>query len=258
MKVLIIEDEFLAALQLKAMVQECDAHIEVIDTLDSVESAVQWFRTHPSPDLLLADIELADGQSFAIFEQVDIKCPVIFTTAYDEFALQAFKVHSVDYLLKPVNEEALRKSLQKFYEFKKMYGTTSTSIDLKSLVNLLREPASPAQTYRDRFLLKQGSRLMPVEIKEIAYFFTRDRITFVKTWDNRSLIIDYHLDELERMLDPKLFYRANRQVIISPRSVSKIHLHFHNRLKLELTPVIEEEVYISREKATQFRTWMGE
>jgi two-component system LytT family response regulator len=258
MKVLIIEDEFLAALQLKTMVQECDPAIEVVATLDSVESAVQWFRTHPSPDLLLADIELADGQSFAIFEQVDIKCPVIFTTAYDEFALQAFKVHSVDYLLKPINEEALRKSLQKLYEFKKMYGTASTSIDLKSLINLLRDPALPAQAYRDRFLLKQGSRLVPVEIKEIAYFFTRDRITFVKTWDNRSLIIDYHLDELERMLDSKLFYRANRQVIISPGSVSKIHIHFHNRLKLELTPLIEEEVYISREKATQFRTWMGE
>jgi two-component system LytT family response regulator len=258
MKVLIIEDEFLAALQLKAMVQECDADVQVIDTLDSVESAVQWFRAHPSPDLLLADIELADGQSFAIFEQVDIKCPVIFTTAYDEFALQAFKVHSIDYLLKPINEDALRKSLQKLNEFKKMYGTTSTSIDLKSLVNLLRNPALPAHTYRDRFLLKQGSRLVPVEVKEIAYFFTRDRISFVKTWDNRSLIIDYHLDELERMLDPRLFYRANRQVIISPRSVSKIHIHFHNRLKLELTPTIEEDVFISRDKATQFRTWMGE
>jgi two-component system LytT family response regulator len=258
MKVLIIEDEFLAALQLRTMVQECDPDITVVATLDSVESAVQWFRNNPLPDLLLADIELSDGQSFSIFEQVEVKCPVIFTTAYDEFALQAFKVHSIDYLLKPINEDALRKSLEKFYAFKKLYGTTTTGIDLASLVSLLRDEALPAHIYRDRFLLKQGTRLVPVEVKEIAYFYTRDRITFVKTWDNRSLVVDYHLDELEKMLDPKLFYRANRQVIISPKSVNKIHIHFHNRLKLELTPLIDDEVYISRDKAAQFKIWMGE
>ncbi len=258
MKVLIIEDEFLAAQQLQAMIQDCDPSIDVLAVLDSIESTVQWFATHTSPDLLLADIELADGQSFSIFEQVHIKCPVIFTTAYDEFALQAFKVHSVDYLLKPINEDALKQSLHKFNELKKLYGTTNTGFDLKTLANLLREPQAETTSYRDRFLLRQGSRLIPVEVREIAYFFTKDRITFVKTWDNRSLSMDYHLDELEKMLDPKFFFRANRQFIIYPRSVSKIHIHFHNRLKLELTPFIEEEVFISRDKAAQFRAWMGE
>ncbi len=258
MKVLIIEDEFLAAKQLQAMILECDPAIEIAGVLDSVESTIQWFNTHPSPDLLLADIELADGQSFSVFEQIEIKCPVIFTTAYDEFALQAFKVHSVDYLLKPINEQALRKSLLKFYELKKLYGTSNTGIDIKMLATLLRDSTVPSDTYRDRFLLRQGSRLLPVEVNEIAYFYTKDRVTFVKTWDKRTLSIDYHLDELEKMLHPKQFYRANRQFIVSPKSVNKIHIHFHNRLKLELSPINDEEVYISREKSTDFKTWMGE
>ena len=258
MKVLIIEDDFLAAQQLQAMIRECDQAIAIVGILDSVENTVQWFNTHPAPDLLLADIELADGQSFSIFEKVEMNCPVIFITAYDEFALQAFKVHSIDYLLKPINEDVLQKSLQKFYELKKLYGTTNTGIDVKILASLLRDTIIPIEAYRDRFLLRHVSRLMPVEVSEISYFYTKDRITYVKTWDKRTLCIDYHLDELEKMLHPKYFYRANRQFILSPKSVSKIHIHFHNRLKLELIPLNEEDVYVSRDKAAEFRAWMGE
>ncbi len=258
MKILIIEDEALAARQLQAMIEDYEEATEVLAVLDSVEAGVQWFHTHPAPDLLLADIELVDGQSFDIFSQVEVTCPVIFTTAYDEFALRAFQVNSVDYLLKPLNEEALRRSLRKFSELQRIYGKKAQTLDLKALLESLRTVAPATETYRDRFLLKQGSRLMPLAIGEIAYFFSSGRLTFVKTWDNRSLSLDYPLDELEGMLNPKLFYRANRQFIISARAVEKVHLHFNNRLKIDLKPAPDEEVFISRNKATEFRTWMGE
>jgi two-component system LytT family response regulator len=258
MKVLIIEDEALAVKQLLHMLRNYDPSVEIVGTLDSVEASVAWFRAHPPPDLLLADIELVDGQSFRIFEQVPVQCPVIFTTAYDEYALRAFQVHSVDYLLKPIQEEVLHKSLRKLGEMKQLYGKGDAGIDLKALGALLRGGLPPAGTYRDRFLLKQGARLIPVEVREVAYFFTRDRLTFAKTWDGRSLAMDYTLDELEQLLDPKLFYRVNRQFILCPKAVEKIHLHFNYRLKVDLKPAAEEEVFISRDKATEFRAWMGE
>ncbi len=258
MKILIIEDEALAVKQLRHMILNYDPSVEIVGTLDSVEASVAWFQTHEPPDLLLADIELVDGQSFDIFEQVPVQCPVIFTTAYDEYALRAFQVHSVDYLLKPIQEEVLHKSLRKLGEMKKLYGKGDAGIDLKALGALLRQGPSPAETYRDRFLLKQGARLIPVEVHEVAYFFTRDRLTFAKTWDGRSLAMDYTLDELEHLLDPKRFYRVNRQFILCPKAVEKIHLHFNYRLKVDLKPAAEEEVFISRDKATEFRTWMGE
>ncbi len=258
MKVLIIEDEALAVKQLQHMIRNYDPSVEIVGTLDSVEASVAWFRAHQPPDLLLADIELVDGQSFRIFEQVPVQCPVIFTTAYDEYALRAFQVHSVDYLLKPIQEEVLHKSLRKLGEMKQLYGKGDAGIDLKALGALLRGGPLPTETYRDRFLLKQGARLIPVEVREVAYFFTRDRLTFAKTWDGRSLAMDYTLDELEHLLDPKLFYRVNRQFILCPKAVEKIHLHFNYRLKVDLKPAAEEEVFISRDKATEFRAWMGE
>jgi len=258
MNVLIIEDEPLAARQLRDMVQEYDAGIRVLDMLDSVETAVAWFREHPQPDLLLADIELVDGQSFDIFDRVAIKCPVIFTTAYDEYALRAFQVHSVDYLLKPIDEAALGRSLGKFRELQRLYGLGNARLDVRELLSTLRQTAPAPTEYRDRFLLKQGTRFVPVEVSEMAYFFTEDRLTFVRTWEGRDLLMDYTLDELMQKLNPQLFFRANRQFILSVRSVSKVHLHFNGRLKLELNPPVAEEVFISRERAGEFRTWLGE
>ncbi|RDB05509.1 LytR/AlgR family response regulator transcription factor [Runella aurantiaca] len=259
MKVVIIEDEALAARQLKAMVQECDENIEVITMLDSVESSIQWLRDNERPDLLLMDIELCDGQSFEIFSQVEVKSPVIFTTAYNEYAIQAFKVNSIDYLLKPIDEDALKRSLYKFQELKKLYGTTAENhLDVNELVHLIKQTKVSPSDYRERFLLKQGSRLVPVSVDDIAYFYSQERLSFVKTWDERSYVVDYTLDELECILNPKQFFRANRQIILCPKSVDKIHLHFNSRLKLDLRPCTEEEVFISRDKAGEFRNWMGE
>lgn len=259
MKVIIIEDEALAARQLKAMVQECDESIEVVMMLDSVEASVAWLQSNESPDLLLMDIELVDGQSFEIFNQVEVKSPVIFTTAYNEYAIQAFRVNSIDYLLKPIDEKALQRSLQKFRELKSLYGTTSdNSLNINELVNALKQTKHPPTEYRERFLLKQGSRLVPIAVEDIAYFYSQERLTFVKTWDERSYVVDYTLDELECILNPKCFFRANRQVILCAKAVDKVHLHFNSRLKLDLKPTSTEEVFISRDKSGEFRLWMGE
>jgi two-component system response regulator LytT len=259
MKVIIIEDEALAARQLKTMVQDCDETIEILAVLDSVEASVAWLSTHSAPDLLLMDIELVDGQSFEIFNQIEIKSPVIFTTAYNEYAIQAFRVNSIDYLLKPIDEDALRRSLAKFQELKKIYGTTQDNpLDIDGLLHLIKQTQHGPSEYRDRFLLKQGARLIPIELHEIAYFYSQERLSFVKTWDDRAFIIDYTLDELECLLNPKHFFRANRQFILCPKAVDKIHLHFNSRLKIDLRPPTEEEVFISRDKSSEFRNWMGE
>lgn len=258
MNILIIEDEPLAAQQLRAMLQHYDPGIQVLEVLDSVETSVAWFSTNPQPDLLLADIELVDGQSFDIFGQVAIRCPVIFTTAYDEYALRAFQVHSVDYLLKPIDETALRRSVKKFKEMQQLYGTARPELNLTELLATLHAAPAPQTDYRDRFLLKQGTRLVPVDVTEIAYFFTRDRLTFLRTWDGRDLLMEHTLDELIGKLNPKHFFRANRQFILHSKAIGRGHLHFNGRLKLDLNPAADEEVFISRDRAGDFRAWLGE
>ncbi|WP_245877920.1 LytR/AlgR family response regulator transcription factor [Spirosoma fluviale] len=167
-------------------------------------------------------------------------------------------MHSVDYLLKPVDDTALRRSLSKFRQMQQLYGTASPTLDLRDLLVTLRPSASITSDYRERFLLKQGTRLLPVEVSDMAYFFTRDRLTFVRTWDGRDLLMDYTLDELAQKLNPQHFFRANRQFIVQIKAVGRVHLHFNGRLKLDLKPVITDDVYISRERASEFRVWMGE
>ena len=257
MKILIIEDEALAARRIKAMVAGFDESYEILSVLNSVASTVKWLKENPSPDLLLMDIELVDGQSFEIFNQADVKCPVIFTTAYDEYAIKAFKVNSIDYLLKPVNEDDLKASIEKFHRMKSMYGgQVAEAINIQNLLHELR--AGPDGNYRDRFLIKSGDRLFPVEICDIAYFFTKDKANFIKTHDSREFIVDNTLDELEKSVNPKKFFRINRQFLVEHKSVLKIHLWFNSKLKVELEPKPGEEVIVSREKAAEFRQWLGE
>ncbi|EMR01248.1 LytR/AlgR family response regulator transcription factor [Cesiribacter andamanensis] len=260
MNVLIVEDESLAARRLQKMVQELEPSAQVLTVLDSVAATVHWLQQHSMPDLLLLDIELVDGQSFEIFSQTEVRCPVIFTTAYDEYALRAFKVHSIDYLLKPIQEKELQQSLQKFRQLARAYAAAEQPIpSLTSLLEALKGGASPAQPhYRDRILVKQGQRMFPILTADIAYFFTRDKLTQLRTSDNRQYLLDYTLEELERSLNPKQFYRANRQYIVALGAVQRLHLYFNSKLKLELRPAPEEEVLVSREKALDFRNWLGE
>lgn len=253
MKVFIIEDEQLGVDRLQKLLLEINPGIQVLGSSESIKSAVTWLKTHEHPDLLFMDIELADGQSFEIFKKVAITCPVIFTTSFDEYALQAFKVNSIDYLLKPVKKQELRESLEKYKEVKQLY-TKDQSININTLIKELK---NQSQAFRSRFLVKQGQRLISVDISDIAYFYVNGRLSFLKTWTNGKFIVEYSLDDLETMVDPLNFMRINRSFIVHIKAVDKVHTYFTGKLKLELKPPVDEEVTVSRENASAFKAFMG-
>ncbi len=253
MNILIIEDEALAAKRIRKMVEELDASIRIAGMTDSIESSVEWLESNPHPDLILMDIELGDGQSFEIFNRVEVKSTIIFTTAYDEYAIRAFKVNSIDYLLKPVQQEDLKRGLEKFRELRLEAPMAPQKLDIDTILSAIK-----GNNFKDRFLVKQGQRFIPVDIAEIAYFYTEDKISFIRTISDQRYIVDFSLDELEQLLDPSRFFRANRQVILSPKALDGIHNHFNGKLKLQLRPHLADEVFVSREKAGEFRVWLGE
>lgn len=258
MKVLIIEDEELAVKKLQKTLASVDAQAKVVGVTDSIRSSVSWLQQNPSPDLILMDIELADGQSFEIFDKVEIKSTVIFTTSYDEFALKAFKVNSIDYLLKPVQKEDLQAALNKLRNLKTMYGNNNStaSLNVDSLVKELQQKLQPKE-YRKRFLVKLAQKLVSVDVDEIAYFYSDGRLNFFKTADNRKFVVDYTMDDLEEMLDPDQFFRISRAFYVSVNSIDQIHDYFGNRLLLNLKPAVDKEAIVSREKVTDFKKWMG-
>jgi two-component system, LytTR family, response regulator LytT len=258
MKIFIVEDEELAVKKLKKTLQSVDESAEVVGEADSIKSSVAWLESNPDPDLILMDIELADGQSFEIFNQVQVKSPVIFITSYDEYALKAFKVNSVDYLLKPVQKEDLETALSKYRTMRKVYATEpqKPNLDFDGLVKELQQKLQ-LKEYRKRFLVKHAQKLVSVETDEIAYFFSDGRLNFFKTFDNRKFVVDYTMDELEEMLDPDKYYRISRSYFISVNSVEQIHDYFGNRLLLYLKPNSDKEAVVSREKVTEFKKWLG-
>lgn len=257
MKVLIVEDEVLAAKKLSKTLASVDESAEIIGVSDSIQGTVEWLNSHPAPDLILMDIELADGQSFEIFGLTEVKSPVIFTTSYDEFALQAFKVNSIDYLLKPVQKEDLEAALNKFKQLKTIYKEEKKEdVNLEQIVKELQQKLQPKE-YRKRFLVKHGQKLISIEIDEIAYFFSDGRLNFFKTFDNRKFVVDYTMDELEEMLDPDKYFRTSRSFYVSIDSIDQIHDYFGNRLLLHLNPPVEKEAIVSREKVSDFKKWMG-
>ncbi|PSR56035.1 DNA-binding response regulator [Adhaeribacter arboris] len=257
MRILIIEDETVAAERMLEMVQQIVPAAQIMGPADSIEESVQFLRTHPMPDLILMDIELVDGQSFEIFSEVEVTCPVIFTTAYDEFALQAFKVHSIDYLLKPIQREDLQKSLIKFQQLQQVYGQQPT-LRIEELLKELRRTAAPAiKPIREHFLVRQGQRLVSVDTNDVAYFYSEDRVTFLKTHDGRFFSLDYPLEEVEQQVDNGKFFRASRQYLVQRRAISDIFVHFNGKYKLALKPASNEEVYVSRDRAPEFKKWLG-
>jgi DNA-binding LytR/AlgR family response regulator len=259
MKVLIIEDEELAVKKLQKTLASVDPGAEVVGVADSIRSSVNWLQTNPAPDLILMDIELADGQSFEIFDKVEVKSTVIFTTSYDEYALKAFKVNSIDYLLKPVQKEDLQAALEKLRAIKSMYSnnTTSTSsLNVDSLVKELQQKLQPKE-FRKRFLVKHAQKLVSVDVEEIAYFYSDGRLNFFKTHDNRKFVVDYTMDDLEEMLNPDQYFRISRAFYVSVDSIDQIHDYFGNRLLLHLKPAVDKEAIVSREKVTDFKKWMG-
>lgn len=247
MRVLLIEDELPAARQLSKLILQSRPNYQLLETLDSVESAVKWFRTFPSPDLVFMDIQIADGLSFDIFRQAEVNSPVIFTTAFDQYAVQAFKVNAVDYLLKPVDPEDLTKALDRF-ENRRM----TTTLDLNTLSRFFQP-----ESYKDRFLVKNGQHFTFLQTSEVAFFRSSDGLTQAVSLHGKKHFVDHTLDELDRLLDPRMFFRISRNMTLHLQSIRKIHPHLNGRLKLELTPESPEEVMVSRERAGAFKSWLG-
>ncbi|MGG9964199.1 LytR/AlgR family response regulator transcription factor [Ferruginibacter sp. SUN106] len=253
MQILIVEDEELAVKKLQKTLLSVSTSATIAGVTDSIKSTVEWLQENPQPDLILMDIELADGQSFEIFNLTEVKSPVIFTTSYDEYALKAFKVNSVDYLLKPIQKEELQAALTKFQKIK---GNSNADINIEVLVKELQQKLQPKE-YRKRFLVKHGQKLVSVEIDEIAYFYSDGRLNFFKTQDNKKFVVDYTMDELEDMLEPEKYFRISRSFYVSVNSIDKIDDYFGNRLILQLKPAVDKEALVSREKVTDFKKWMG-
>ncbi len=255
MKVFLVEDEYLGLDRLIRLLAQIDPSITVLGHAESIRSAVQWLQNNPAPDLLFMDIELADGQCFEIFKQTQVDAPVVFTTSYDEFALNAFKVNSIDYLLKPVKKEELAAALDKYRRLRAQ-GPTAP-LDVAHLIRELRAAQQP-QEYRQRFLLKQGQRWISVETHEIAWFMADGKICFARTWDNRRFLVDYTLEELTQMLNPADFYRVNRSYLVRAKAVTAIEPYFGGKLLLQLSPKTEQnDVVVPKQKATEFKVWMG-
>lgn len=258
MNILIVEDEELAIKKLKKTLSAVDENAVVVGESDSIKGTVSWLEKNPAPDLILMDIELADGQSFEIFNHTKVKSPVIFITSYDEYALKAFKVNSIDYLLKPVQKEDLEQALEKFRQVKNLYqaDTVAPKLSVEEIVKELQQKLQTKE-YRKRFLVKLGQKLVSIEVEEIAYFFSDGRLNFFKTYDNRKFVVDYTMDELCEMLRPDSFFRISRSFLVAVNSVHQIHDYFGNRLLLELKPEIDKEAVVSREKVSEFKTWLG-
>jgi two-component system, LytTR family, response regulator LytT len=259
MKVFIIEDEELAQKKLQKTLHSVDETAEVVGIADSIRSSVNWLQNNPTPDLILMDIELCDGQSFEIFDKIEVKSTVIFTTSYDEYALKAFKVNSVDYLLKPVQKEELKAALDKLKNLKQLYGggtNGNTALNVDSLVKELQQKLSPKE-FRKRFLVKHAQKLVSIDVTDISYFYSDGRLNFFKTSDNKKYVVDYTMDELEVMLDPDKYFRISRSFYVSISSIDQIHDYFGNRLLLHLKPAVDKEAIVSRERVTEFKTWMG-
>ncbi len=248
MKVLIIEDEAPAYRRLIKLIGECDPSVEVVGIIQTVKDGMEWFRCNTWPDLILSDIQLADDLSFTIFRELKINVPIIFITAYDEYAINAFKFYSIDYLLKPVGEADLKASLDKYKLLHKPRGFD----DFEALFQKLTE-----KSYRERFLVYQGDTLIPVHCNSVAYFTSEDGTTLLVTHDNKRYFIAESLDTLEGELDPRLFYRASRQFIISLGCIEKIHQYGQQKLKISIKSVAEEPVMVSKLKATQFKKWLN-
>jgi DNA-binding LytR/AlgR family response regulator len=225
----------------------------VLECIDSIEDTVEWFENNPPPDLLFLDIQLSDGLSFEIFNRVEIKTPVVFTTAFDEYAIRAFKVNSIDYLLKPVKLDALTEAIEKYKALVDQFGGEKQGLDLEQVKNLL-EIHKPQ--FKTRFIAKVGDQIKHVEIEEVAYFKAEDNEVMLITKENNRYIIDYSLDQLSGLLNPDAFFRVNRAYIISPKAIEKISKYFNSRLHLELIPAADENVLISRVKVPEFLEWM--
>jgi DNA-binding LytR/AlgR family response regulator len=248
MKVLIVEDEQPASQKLIRLLREIDSDIEVVEIIESVERATNWLFSHPTPDLIIMDIQLEDGVCFEIFENYDIKTPVIFTTAYDEYSLKAFKVNSVDYLLKPIDLEELKNAIEKF---KTVHHQKLDFTRIESLINKLQPKT------KERFLIKIGEHYRSIPVSRINCFFIKERCNFINVEKGKNYAIDYSLDKVEDIIDSKMFFRVNRNFIVNFLAIKDIIAYSSSRLKIILTNWEEnDEILVSRERVAAFKEWM--
>ena len=254
MNVLIFEDEKLASERLIELLKELRPEMEVVNSIKSVEAGVLWLQNNDVPDLIISDIQLLDGTSFEIFSQVEVSCPVIFTTAYDQYAIKAFEVNSVDYLLKPIQSEKLKGALDKV-DAKSGGSEGGGGLDIAQIKELLRQDQPE---YKSRFLVKVGQRIRAIPIEKVAYFFSRDKLTYIVNFEGQKFPIDQTLEELDSLVNPKDFFRVNRKFLVHFNAVADIHPYFKGRVKLGLNPDIDEEIVVSSEKTPVFKRWLDQ
>jgi two-component system LytT family response regulator len=251
MKILIVEDENAAARRLEKLVGEIAPEASILDKLDSVEAAVLWLKHNPQPDLILLDIHLADGSSFEIFQHVEVTAPIIFTTAFDAYALQAFKENTVDYLLKPIKSNELQAAIEKY---KRLRFQPST-VDYGNLSEVLLKQGS--NNYIRRMLIRLSNSFKLIDMSDVAYFYTKDKITFLVSRSNgKRYPADYPLDKLEGILDPEKFFRINRQFIINVDAIKEMHPYSKSRVKVDMDPPAEMETVVSTERSSEFKRWL--
>jgi len=250
MRAIIIEDEQFAAKRLVKLIKEIDAEIQIESILGSIEESIKWLSNNTC-DLIFLDIQLSDGISFSIFEKISIKIPIIFTTAYDQYAIKAFELNSISYLLKPIRKEELQESLNKYKELKSAFA-----IDFE---NLLAGIQGKQNEYKKRFLIQVGDKLKKIEVSDIAYFYAFDKNVFIKTFQGKSIALEFTLDTLEKLLNPEDFFRINRKYIVNMESIAEMFAYSRGRVKLNLNPPADEELdaIVSIERSPKFKTWMN-
>jgi len=253
MNVLIIEDEKPAAKRLEQLIKKCQPDVTILDQPESVKATVRWLKGNAAPDLMFVDIQLADNLSFEIFRQVRVETPVIFTTAYDQYTLQAFKLNSIDYLLKPIEEEELQQALQKYHRF---FDAPKRVMDAEMVKKIMQSFEQPS--YKERFIVKAGQQLSYIQVDDICYFYSEDGLAFAQLGNSKRHSIDYTLDRLEPILDPSQFFRLNRKVIAHIKSIRKIEPYFNSRLVVTLHPKPAFDVIVSRDRASDFKAWLDQ
>lgn len=255
MNILIVEDEMPAARQLERLIGELNISYRIAGHTQSVEQTVKWLKSHDAPDLIFLDIQLSDDLSFAIFEQTDIKSPVIFTTAYDEYALQAFKVNSIDYLLKPVDFDELKRSIIKLESLREMSQQPYPREFTRSLAQTIM---NQQPVYKARFLVRRGDQYLSIPAEEILCFVSEHKVTFCITKDQLKFSVENTLEELDQLLDPGQFFRVNRQGIVHFNAIDKIHSYFNGKLLVKIRSKFENEFMVSKERAGVFKQWLNQ
>ncbi len=250
MKTLIVEDEVLAAQALRKLLGEVSPEAEVMGVIETIEESIEWLENNDMPDLIFMDIHLADGSSFSIFEKIDVTCPVIFTTAYDEYALKAFEVNSIDYILKPINKKDLEHAMGKYRSLVLSSPQTGGRFD-----ELFQQMGGTQKKYRNYFLIPERDKLIPLLSKNIAYIYIDTKTVKAVSLEGKSYYMNHPLDELMAQLDPAIFFRANRQFIISRHAVQDISIWFGSKLSVNLTVETPEKIIVSKARVSEFKNW---